>query len=135
MNSPKNKEPRMANRAKLALVAGTAVLALGLTQPAQAQPYEANVTYDAPLMSGPSPDYPAVADLYAGEPVTVFGCLDGYSWCDVGAEDYRGWFDAGLLSYSYEGRPVPLYDYGYQIGLRHLRRKEAQRGLLRANLV
>jgi len=112
--NPKPKGPRAA---RFVLAAGAALLALATGRGADAQPYQAYVTYDAPLMSGPSPDYPAVADLSAGQPVTVYGCLDGYTWCDIQADYYRGWFDAGLLAYYYEDQPVPFYNYAYQIGL------------------
>ncbi len=108
-------------RARMVL-AIAALFALAVGHTASAQPYErsayqAYVTTPAPILAGPTPDYPPVVDLNPGQPVAVYGCLDGYSWCDVAIEGYRGWFDAGLLSYPYEGGSVPLYDYGYRIGI------------------
>lgn len=102
-------------RAKYALAAGAAIFALAGAQAAQA--YEAYVNTPAPILTGPSPEYPPVVNLYGGEQVEVYGCLDDYDWCDVSFRDYRGWMDAEQLSYPYEGRRVPLYDYGYYIGL------------------
>ncbi|MDB5395820.1 MAG: peptide-binding protein, partial [Rhodospirillales bacterium] len=102
-------------RTRFALAVGAAIVALATAQAAQA--YEAYVTQAAPILTGPSADYPAVVYLRGGEPVEVYGCLPDYDWCDISFRDYRGWFDANLLAYPYQGRRVPLYDYGYDIGL------------------
>ncbi|HEY1889620.1 MAG TPA: SH3 domain-containing protein [Steroidobacteraceae bacterium] len=69
------------------------------------------------LRAGPNRDYPAVAQLDAGAPLDVHGCLDGYSWCDVSFEDARGWLYAGGISFVYNGDRVPLYSYGPRLGL------------------
>jgi uncharacterized protein YraI len=108
-------EPRRPGRTRFALAVGAAVVALATAQAAQA--YQAFVTTPAPILTGPSPDYPPVVYLHGGEPVEVYGCLDDYDWCDVQFREFRGWFDAEQLTYAYEGQQVPLYDYGYDIGL------------------
>ena len=100
---------------RFALAAGAALLSL--TAASAAQAYEAYVNEPAPILTGPSPDYPPVVYLHGGETVEVYGCLDGYDWCDVQFLNYRGWFDADLLTSIYDGRRVPLYDYGYDLGL------------------
>src|ERR1700676_2522221 len=102
-------------RTRFALAVGATILALATAQAAQA--YEAYVTQAAPILTGPSTDYPPVVYLNGGEPVEVYGCLDDYDWCDISFNGFRGWFDATLLAYPYQGRRVPLYDYGYDIGL------------------
>ncbi len=107
----------IAGSTKLLLAVGATLFTVATLQTAQAQSYEAYVTNDVNILSGPGDDYPPVAALYSGQPVTVYGCLDGYSWCDVQAAQYRGWLDASVLVAAYEGRRVPLYDYGYDIGL------------------
>jgi uncharacterized protein YraI len=104
-----------AGRMKFALAVGVAMVSLMGAQAAQA--YQAYVTAPAPILTGPSADYPPVVYLRGGEPVEVYGCLDGYEWCDIQFREFRGWFDADQLTYAYEGRRVPLYDYGYDIGL------------------
>ncbi len=108
----KSRKPALRN---LALAAGTALAALSMAGSAGA--YEAVVTYQAPLLAGPSTGYPPIADLYAGSPVEVYGCLDGWDWCDVSFQGYRGWFDGQMLGVPYEGQQVPIFDYGYAIGL------------------
>jgi uncharacterized protein YraI len=69
------------------------------------------------LRAGPNRDYPMVAQVDAGAPLDVHGCLDGYSWCDVSFEDTRGWMYAGGISFVYNGDRVPLYSYGPRLGL------------------
>lgn len=92
-----------------------AMTALAISQGARA--YDAYITSGASLLAGPEPDYPPVADLSPGEPVQVHGCLDGYSWCDVSFQGYRGWFDGRLLAYPYQGVRVPLASFGAQVGV------------------
>jgi uncharacterized protein YraI len=92
-----------------------AMTALAISQGARA--YEAYITSGASLLAGPAPDYPPVAALSPGEPVQVYGCLDGYSWCDVSFQGYRGWFDGRLLAYPYQGIRVPLSSFGAQVGI------------------
>jgi uncharacterized protein YraI len=67
--------------------------------------------------AGPDEGYPLVAQVDAGAPLDVHGCLDGYSWCDVSFEDTRGWMDADGISFVYNGDRVPLYSYGPRLGL------------------
>jgi uncharacterized protein YraI len=70
------------------------------------------------LRAGPARDYPLVAQLRPGTPVTVAGCINGYSWCDVSLPDgNRGWVYAQNLNYPYQGNQVPLITYGSAIGL------------------
>ncbi|WP_321910478.1 SH3 domain-containing protein [Paraburkholderia sp. J11-2] len=69
------------------------------------------------LYAGPSGDYPVVAELAPGQPVTVMGCVGDYSWCDVTVPGLRGWVYGGYLSYPYQGSYVPLTNYGAAIGL------------------
>ncbi|WP_244818262.1 SH3 domain-containing protein [Caballeronia sp. Lep1P3] len=73
----------------------------------------------APLVvyAGPGDDYPTVAQLPAGVTVTVMGCVDGYTWCDVAASDLRGWAYGGSLAYAYQGSSVPVLTYGTVIGV------------------
>lgn len=69
------------------------------------------------VRAGPNRDYPLVAQLDAGAPLDVHGCLDDWSWCDVSFDDNRGWVYAGGISFVYEGQRVPLYSYGPHLGL------------------
>src|SRR5471032_3303898 len=69
------------------------------------------------LRAGPAGDYPIVTQLPGGVPVTVMGCISGYTWCDVVVPNLRGWVYAGRLSYPYQGGNVPILTYGTTIGL------------------
>jgi uncharacterized protein YraI len=69
------------------------------------------------MRAGPAGDYPIVTQLPGGVPVTVMGCISGYTWCDVVVPNLRGWVYAGRLSYPYQGGNVPILTYGTTIGL------------------
>ncbi|AXF23771.1 peptide-binding protein [Burkholderia pyrrocinia] len=71
----------------------------------------------AELYAGPAPDYPVVAQIPPDTALDVFGCLSDYSWCDVALPGVRGWIDAQLLEYPYQGSYVPLLEYGAIIGV------------------
>jgi uncharacterized protein YraI len=69
------------------------------------------------VFAGPAPDYPVVSQLPQGLQVTIYGCVAGYTWCDVAVPNLRGWVDASALSYPYQGSNVPIPTYGASIGL------------------
>jgi uncharacterized protein YraI len=69
------------------------------------------------VFAGPAPDYPVVSQLPQGLQVTIYGCVAGYTWCDVAVPNLRGWVDASALSYPYQGSNVPIPTYGATIGL------------------
>jgi uncharacterized protein YraI len=96
------------------LVGAAGVLMLPGVALAQAQ---AVTNSPVDLYAGPADDYPAVSQLPPGAPVTVMGCVSGYTWCDVALPDQRGWVYAGNLSYPYQGNDVPILQYGPTIGL------------------
>jgi uncharacterized protein YraI len=95
---------------------GLLVAAL-LTFATLAQAQTAYTAKEARLRAGPARDYPVVALLPAGYPLTVMGCLSDYTWCDVVADSNRGWIYAGNISYSYESTYVPILDYGPTLGI------------------
>jgi uncharacterized protein YraI len=80
---------------------------------------QAQAVTNAPvnLRAGPAQDYPIVTQLPGGAPVTVMGCVAGYTWCDVSLPNLRGWVYAGRISYPYQGNQVPVLNYGVSIGL------------------
>jgi uncharacterized protein YraI len=98
------------------ILAGAAVMT-AVPEAVSAQSGQAVVNTLANVRAGPAADYPVVAQAAAGMPVTVYGCLSGYTWCDIGLPGTRGWIYAGLLSYPYQGNPVPVLNYGTMIGL------------------
>jgi uncharacterized protein YraI len=69
------------------------------------------------MRAGPSRDYPIVATIGSGTSMTIYGCLQGYKWCDVVVGRSRGWVYSSNIVYPYLGRNVPVMSYGPTIGL------------------
>ncbi|MEP7062282.1 MAG: SH3 domain-containing protein [Betaproteobacteria bacterium] len=69
------------------------------------------------LRAGPDSTYPLVASLAPGTAVSVAGCLESYTWCDVYVGDLRGFVYATYLNYPYQSNRVPIYSYGPALGL------------------
>jgi uncharacterized protein YraI len=69
------------------------------------------------LHAGPSVEYPPIAPLAGGSLVEVYGCVEGYAWCDVQYGAYRGWVFGPTLYASYRGRPRPLLAVGATLGV------------------
>ena len=93
-----------------------AAAGLAVSAPAWAQS-RASTSMTVNLYAGPASDYPIVAQIPGGAPVTVMGCVAGYSWCDISVPGVRGWVYGGYLNYPYQGTAVPLLKYGAMIGL------------------
>ena len=60
------------------------------------------------LRAGPSTGYPVVTTVPAGAAIATYGCLAGYTWCDIGFAGYRGWVSARYIQIVYQGGPVVL---------------------------
>ena len=71
----------------------------------------------AGVYAGPDSSYPEVAQLDPDTPIQVMGCLDDWSWCDVGFEGNRGWLYSPDITYQYQGGYVPLYAYAPGLGV------------------
>ena len=97
----------------LRLSVGTCLLALAATATAQ----NAMTTDSADVYAGPDNSYPQVAQLDADTPIQVMGCLDDWSWCDVGFDGNRGWVYSPDITYQYQGGYVPLYSYAPGLGV------------------
>jgi|APCry1669189241_1035207.scaffolds.fasta_scaffold14785_3 uncharacterized protein YraI len=93
------------------LVVGLAAL------PGFSQPQLAYAAKQVNLRAGPGMEYPVIAILLAGVPVTVQGCVADYHWCDVEAGPSRGWVYGANIAYPYQGANVPVISYGAMIGI------------------
>jgi uncharacterized protein YraI len=95
---------------KLALAAGLTLAAFAAPSLAQAQ--NAFTTDYVNLRAGPGLEYPVVFAVQPSQPLTSYGCLDDWSWCDVSVDGYRGWMVGDFISYAYGGSYVPVAVYG-----------------------
>lgn len=96
-------------------MAATALLALGLG--AAAETRIAVTTDPVHLRAGPGRDYPVVRVLPRGLQVTVEGCLERYTWCDVMADADRGWVHGARLRFTVDGRELRAPEAGALLGL------------------
>ena len=94
-----------------------AMLAVAVLAPLSALAADGYVNGYVNLRAGPGTRYPRIMTLQPGTAVAVHGCINGWSWCDVGVQGERGWVDGGYLQYPYGNRRVVLSSYGSQIGI------------------
>jgi uncharacterized protein YraI len=92
--------------------------ALVLCAPLAAQAAaEGWVVDDISLQAGPDPSYPSIVELNAGTPVSIQGCVNGWTWCDVIAGADRGWVPGTFLEEDVGGQRVVVIDNGPRIGI------------------
>ncbi|MCA1300552.1 SH3 domain-containing protein [Stappia indica] len=86
---------------------------------ALAQSYSATATRTLNLRAGPGTSYDVIGAIPAGGTVTVFGCTNGYRWCDINYSGQRGWASGKYLAYAGGGAyyGYPLYSSGIYVGL------------------
>ncbi|BBK41560.1 peptide-binding protein [Allostella vacuolata] len=102
---------------RLLAAAGLALIAsLPAAAPAAAQS-QGWATTNVNMRSGPGTEYPPVLVVPAGAPLTVFGCIEGYGWCDVAFEEARGFVSGRLIAYEYQNVRRPVVEIGPQIAL------------------
>ena len=104
----------MRNHLKVLYLLSAALVAVPTIASAQQLAYASKAVN---MRAGPSRDYPVVATLSSGSSMTIYGCLQGYTWCDVVVGRYRGWVYSNNIVYPYLGRNVPVMTYGPTIGL------------------
>lgn len=103
----------MPTKTLLTCLAGAALLL-----PAIATARPAYTVEPMRIHAGPGPDYPLIVVVPPGLGLEVAGCLRGYQWCDVIAPDgLRGWAWSGALSFSWNGPPLPVIEYGPSFGI------------------
>jgi uncharacterized protein YraI len=102
-------------RATTCLRVSVGMCLLAVAAAASAQ--NAMTTDSADVYAGPDTSYPPVAQLDPDTPIQVMGCLDDWSWCDVGFEGNRGWLYSPDIAYQYQGGYAPLYAYAPGLGV------------------
>ncbi|MCL1500705.1 SH3 domain-containing protein [Xanthomonas nasturtii] len=69
---------------------------IAVATPVAAQ-HTAHVNSLVRLRAGPGEEYRLAGEANAGNPVTVYGCLETGRWCDVRGPDTRGWMPAQAI--------------------------------------
>jgi uncharacterized protein YraI len=93
------------------LVAGAAFV------PAAAEAATGYTTEPTELLAGPDYDYPVIRTINYDRRVEIFGCLNDWSFCDVGYRSDRGWVDGRDIVVDYRARRVSLLDAGPYVGI------------------
>ena len=95
---------------KIILATMLASLALPVT-PAMARIHSAWTVRTTVMRAGPDYDYPAVQRIGRNAQVSIYGCLNDWSWCDVGYRYDRGWVAGRDLVADYRGRRHGISSY------------------------
>lgn len=93
------------------------ILILSLSTIAEARAVEAYTTRTTSLRTGPDLDFPRIERVGIGTLVDVFGCIEGYRWCDVDVEGERGWISGQSLEFTYDGRTGSIDEFAPLLGL------------------
>jgi uncharacterized protein YraI len=97
------------------VVAMTVCTATAHAQPARPNGYSiTNVN----LRAGPGTYYPVIVVVPTNTPISIFGCLGDYTWCDVLFQGNRGWMRSIYLKKWYQGNYYGLGDYAPRLGIR-----------------
>ena len=91
--------------------------ALVLAVPSIASAANGFVTGNVHLRAGPAWDYPLIANIQAGTPISILGCTSGWQWCDVVVYRDRGWLPGNTIQSDYQGQRAPILVYGERIGV------------------
>ena|GEM_PF-1798407 len=83
------------------------LLLLTMAAPVLAQDGSGFARSGANLRAGPANAYPRVATAVGGDSLTVYGCVNDFSWCDVRWREARGWLPAGVVEFNRRDGGVP----------------------------
>ena len=65
---------------------------------------EAYTTASTWLRAGPDSSFISIERVPRDTLVDVYGCTNGYGWCDVDVDGERGWLPSSRLQFVYDGR-------------------------------
>jgi len=78
---------------------------------------EAYTTTSTWLRTGPDTTFLVIERVPRDSLVDVYGCTNGYGWCDVDVEGERGWLPSSRLQFIYNGRRGPASVLAPLLGL------------------
>jgi uncharacterized protein YraI len=87
------------------LIASAFAAAIAFPTVSAAQELAGAVQLDLNLRAGPGPSFPVITVIPANANVTIYGCIDTMTWCDVTYGEIRGWAYAEYLIY--QTAPLP----------------------------
>lgn len=93
------------------------LLALAFALPLAASAQNAFTTQAVNMRAGPDRSFPLVAWIPAGAAVQVFGCLDGWRWCDTAWGPHRGWVWSQTLQTTFQNQPWIIFHGGPTLGI------------------
>lgn len=94
-----------------------AALVASLLLPAAAEAANAYATGNVNMRAGPGTAYPKITTVQRGDAIDVYGCVAGWSWCDVGWRGARGWVSGNYIEMIYAQQRVELPRYAPRIGV------------------
>lgn len=89
------------------LLATMVILSISVL-PDAASADEAYIGRSDNLRSGPDYAFSSMRKISRGRTIDVFGCTNGYEWCDIEYRGDRGWFPGDNIVFYYDGRRTPL---------------------------
>ena len=78
---------------------------------------EAYTTASTWLRAGPDTSFISIERVPRDTLVDVYGCTNGYGWCDVDVDGERGWLPSSRLQFVYNGRRGPASVLAPLLGL------------------
>jgi len=78
---------------------------------------EAYTTASTWLRAGPDTSFLSIERVPRDTLVDVYGCTNGYGWCDVDVDGERGWLPSSRLQFVYNGRRGPASILAPLLGL------------------
>ena len=78
---------------------------------------EAYTTASTWLRAGPDTSFISIERVPRDTLVDVYGCTNGYGWCDVDVDGERGWLPSSRLQFIYNGRRGPASVLAPLLGL------------------
>ena len=93
------------------------LIAAAMLLPAVAWAQPAFTTHSVNLRAGPDRSFPLVAWVPAGTQVSVFGCINAWTWCDIQVGFNRGWAFAQFLSMPFQNQPIIIGNAGAWLGV------------------
>ncbi len=98
-------------------IAAAVLVAGAAFAPAAANAATGYTTQPTELLAGPDEDYPVIRPVGGDRRVEIFGCLNDWSYCDVGYRSDRGWIDGRDVVVDYRSRRTSLYNAGAYVGI------------------